>query len=393
MTETWLLEPRDPLVLGNGLAGGAVPQLNPGTLAGMVRACFVADGSLVRAEEALGLLDIQIRGPWLVREDLRAGTFTTLIPAPADRVVRGDTLHRGRLLALRAGEGLHWPAEHSAPAYVVAYDGDPHEKPHPGRREDSHWPLDVAVTWALGPQVTSVATTVAYATLSAEPRTHVAIDNATGTAAPAQLFTSKGVRLARNVAIALDVTAPTGQTAAPSAVVLGGEARLSFRSTNPRASFPSFATHRAAYDAMAKKPGLRGLRLQLLTPGCFHAGASVSDPAWSPPPLAGFDLVAACIPGFQAVSGWNLQGAHGRGAPRDVRRLVPAGSVYWFDWRGDQTTKVEHVLALCERLWGRSLQTARAGLAEERAAFRAPPEHDGYGMILPGLWFDDDLET
>ena len=399
MSETWLIEPRDPLVLGNGLpagpAGAAMPSLHPGTLAGMVRSCFVVDRSQVRAEEALGLLDIRLRGPWLVRERSTDGsTYEMLVPAPCDRAARGDVFRRARLLALREGEGLHWGgalAPDPTPTYVTGYDGDPHEKSRSSEDDEAVWPLDAAVRWALGGDVLPSAVKSPNLTLGRESRTHVAIDNDTGTAAPAQLFTSHGIRPGRNVGIALEVTTPSGSRTPSTAVVLGGEARLSFRSTKPQAAFPSFAAFEADYRAAAQAPELRGLRLQLLTPACFHADASAGAPAWRPPALADFQLVAMCVPGFQAISGWNLQDAQGRGAPRAVRRLVPAGSVYWYEWRGDPKAVVASVLDRCEALWAQPIDGDRPLTDEERAEFRAPPARDGYGMVLPGLWFDRDV--
>ena len=395
MSEIWLIEPRDPLVLGNGLptgsAGAAALSLHPGTLAGMVRSCFVVDRSQVHAEEALGLLDIRLRGPWLVREHPTDRTFETLVPAPCDRAARGDVFQRARLLALCDGEGLYWGgaplAPDPSPTYVTGYGDDPHEKSRSSEDDAAVWPLDAAVRWALGgdvlpgdvkPPDRSGDVKSPDLPLGREQRTHVAIDNDTGTAAPAQLFTSHGLRPGRNVGIALEVTAPAGSRPPSTAVVLGGEARLSFRSTQPEAALPSFARFQADYQAAARTPGLRGLRIQLLTPACFHAGAPAGTPAWRPPALADFQLVAMCVPGFQAISGWNLQDAQGRGAPRAVRRLVPAGSVYWYEWRGDPKAVATSVLDRCEALWAQPIDGDRPLTDEERAEFRAPPARDGH---------------
>jgi hypothetical protein len=85
--------------------------------------------------------------------------------------------------------------------------------------------------------------------------------------------------------------------------------------------------------------------------------------------VAGATQLAA---GFDPVSGWDLQ----RRRPRAVRRLVPAGSVYIFG----RVASPEALLGLCEALWGRSLC---AGLEGDPESFLAPPEHDGYGTVLP----------
>ena len=69
--KTWVIIPRDPLVFGTGVPptafaarAGALPP--PNTVAGMVRARFVANGSHVHPARAAELLDrISVRGPWL----------------------------------------------------------------------------------------------------------------------------------------------------------------------------------------------------------------------------------------------------------------------------------------------------------------------------------------
>ena len=70
---------------------------------------------------------------------------------------------------------------------------------------------------------------------------------------------------------------------------------------------------------------------------------------------------------WQALSGWDLMARK----PRAVRRLVPAGAVYWFEIvQGDAEA--------IARLW-------LAPLAD-----REQDRLDGFGLALPGLWIDEE---
>lgn len=405
MSETWLLDPRDPLVFGNGtVAAPFVPRdarlPAPGTVAGMVRAAHVIDPAAVTPEDAHALLDIHVRGPWLVHFP-DGGSPAAWVPAPADGSAGPSTFQRAKLLRVASGEGVTWPPGQVPPCLVDTPEKANGQKLLPIAKKAPFWPLDQAVNWALGKQVIpgqvrapSAAAHEARALIK-EARVHVTIDNTTGSAEPSALFGTSGTRFARDMMLAVEVSAPPGVRAPSSTVLMGGEARVSFRRIEPAAAFPSFDAFRTEYDEASKRPDLLGLRLQILTPACLHdeAGdAPLAGPAWIPPvPAPGLTLAAACVPGFDAISGWNLQAARGRGAPRSVRRLVPAGSVFWYTWDGPAGRR-DALLALCERLWGASIDPRATPSAVEKRQHRNAPACDGYGLVLPGLWYESDLE-
>lgn len=60
--------------------------------------------------------------------------------------------------------------------------------------------------------------------------------------------------------------------------------------------------------------------VMLTTPGIFKDG-------WRPECFKEGNLVAAAVPGYEAVSGWDLA----RGGPKRTRFAVPAGSVYFLE--------------------------------------------------------------
>jgi CRISPR-associated protein Cmr3 len=105
------------------------------------------------------------------------------------------------------------------------------------------------------------------------------------------------------------------------------------------------------------------VRLTLATPAIFTQG-------WKPDlqngPLKnkGLELVAACIGRWRAVSGWSLAEPKG---PKAIRRIVPAGSVFYFTCAPGAAT------ALAD-LWLQPLSD------EEKE------QRDGFGLALWGTW-------
>jgi CRISPR-associated protein Cmr3 len=67
------------------------------------------------------------------------------------------------------------------------------------------------------------------------------------------------------------------------------------------------------------------------------------------------------------VSGWDLAARGGRGAPRPTRRLVPAGSVYFFERVDGQPFTRDDALRLWFSAWGRG-------------------QTEGFGRLVPGWW-------
>src|SRR5262249_20259869 len=102
-------------------------------------------------------------------------------------------------------------------------------------------------------------------------------------------------------------------------------------------------------DALQMTPRVR---LILATPALFTHGWR---PGWLDDHLEGcppntnvrLKLVSACIERWKPISGWSLE--HGQVGPKAIRRLTPAGSVYFFAViEGNAAT-------LVEELWLRSV--------------------------------------
>ncbi|MCI5168652.1 MAG: hypothetical protein D3903_21790, partial [Candidatus Electrothrix sp. GM3_4] len=128
----------------------------------------------------------------------------------------------------------------------------------------------------------------------------------------------------------------------------------------------------------------KAIRLILATPALFTQGW---QPGWiketsegligSPPcfPEIELQLKAFVTPRWQPVSGWDLvrnsqseekQEKGGPGCARAVRRMVPAGAVYWFEVKAGYEQLPE--------LWLKPV----SDLEQD--------QDDGYGLVLPGIW-------
>lgn len=380
--ETWRLDPRDPLVFGRGgrtpLSPAAdAPWLPPqATVAGLVRTTLGGGGTTVRAEDALRLLDVRIRGPWLV-ELREGGASAPWVPLPADCALGrdGDVDHliRGSLFGPATDEGTS-AARDGLPQLAAhlpeRWNGEKTRSPEPPFR-----PLEWVIDWSLDDAASRPwkdASLDEGPPVVAEPRVHVGIDDASLTAEPEVLFGSAGVRFLEGFGLAVEVArdgADDGAGSSDRLLVLGGEARVSILGTFQAGCFPAFEVYEPRIVERIRTPrGKRlGLRVQLLTPAAFGGWR---PEAW-PGDLADLPLLAATLPRFEAISGWDLQHRQ----PRKVRRLVPAGAVYTFGpIEGDRLHR------LCRDLWGRSICE---GIPGEPNSFLAAPANDGYGTVLP----------
>ncbi len=334
-----------------------------------------------------------------------AGVFPTeervlYLPAPQDCVWDKETgrVFRVQPIPLGEGEGVDVPVDGLDPVMLTQEQAPDNFKP---KTVPAWWPIAKYAEWLTGTQ-TALAAEWFNASFcrsaQVEIRDHVSLDAETGAAAAGHLFSTAGLnvmhlpryraddesaqvpfseRFARVVLSARATLADArwGHLEALSWHPLGGERRLVHWQSSDAASLW------ACPDAVT--PVLQTaarIRMVLATPAVFAGGWK---PGWLTEGLEGtlpgtnvkLRLVGACNGRWKAVSGWSLArindkgqlDPNGRPGPKAIRRMVPAGSVYFFQ-------KVEgDPVQLADR-W---LQPVSDDEQERR---------DGFGLAIWGTW-------
>lgn len=290
---------------------------------------------------------LQVRGPWLARTSgPDRDAIEVLVPAPS-------TLHRPKAAARLDGD---------AAAMLLRLDPLAPHVPLPGWRLDrpgmrplwqrKHYRSErpagfltpAGLAAFLAGDVPEVGELIAPDELYAfDRRTGIGIHPDRLTAQESLIYGASFLALKPGVSLYLEVVLPPDTPDDPMAsavsLAVGGESRhVVLRPVAPCAWPGPAAT------------GERALLL-LTTPGLFASG-------WCPACLAGENkLVAASVPGYEPVSGWDLA----RGGPKPTRFAAAAGSVYFVsDWPN---------------------QPSQSSLADDLEDGR-----QGWGCYLTGVW-------
>jgi len=272
-----------------------------------------------------GFGSLALRGPWLVREG------EPLLPAPLDL---------GLLLEPAGAEGAppkiasvvrflpdlqaenRWshPLARLAPAAWNGKGWTRWASPAPGIEPASvaGWYLKPAglLAWRNGGAPAPEHFVRASDLWTVEARTGVGLQAATRTSADGLLYTFGFIRLLPGVALGFEVQG--SPLAAGGRVRLGGEARTATLESGP--GFPE-SSLQAGGDLVV---------LSYASPAVSRGGAY--PPGFSEAELEGtlggrrLRLVAAAVPGFLPIGGWDLA----RGEAKPLRRAIPAGAVYVF---------------------------------------------------------------
>lgn len=152
-----------------------------------------------------------------------------------------------------------------------------------------------------------------------DDRVGIGMEISTRSAESGKLFTSRAVALNKDVGFLAGVMGALPPRT--GLLRIGGDGRAaSIEAVDVNLPEPD-------YDAISQA---RRCRVVLTSPGIFPGG-------WR---LPGVDadlrvslegvrarFVSACVSRFETISGWDLA----KGMPKPAQRVVPAGSVYWFD--------------------------------------------------------------
>lgn len=213
-----------------------------------------------------------------------------------------------------------------------------------------------------------------------DERTHVAIDSGRGVAKDKALFSTESLvfpeEMSMLAAIEFKGTGEKIWSEHFSAIhSLGGKRRLAHFS-----AVQNDGMWECPDEVLSSVDGAHYIRMVLATPAYFSKG-------WLPKWLDGelkttedfsenvqLQLLWACVPRWEPVSGWSYS-VHERNGKREkaVRRMAPAGSVYFFKViKGNPQD-------LVNQKWLASVSDAN----RRKGAF---DDEDGFGLALWGKW-------
>jgi CRISPR-associated protein Cmr3 len=236
---------------------------------------------------------------------------------------------------------------------------DDASKPLPSPR---WWSTEELMSWLMGQPVHARAESIQP---SRRIQVHVGIRPEDLTADDGVLFSHDVVETIDPLgewALGVEVALPGAEL--PRVATLGSDSRLAYVESLPGTIFEPPSRLLEAF----RKPS-PGLRLVAVSPICFEKG-------WLPDGLvnangeyrgrlAELDVIlrAAIVPRPVHVSGWDMA----KGEPKPTSRMVPPGSVYFFEHTdGEPFGEAE----------ARSLWLAAVGARMD----------EGFGRIVPGVW-------
>lgn len=376
---------RDPIVSRDGRPFGAaqgnrmrgLDWLIPSVVAGGLRTALGTsakrDFSLTVAED---LLQVEIAGPFPVADG------RLYFPAPDDCVVNPQRRAlRAKPQPFDKGE-CDWPGNGLRPVLLTEEQAPSDFKP---KETPAWWPEESLAAWLAGDEI-ALDDGFLRAPERVE-RTHVRIDPLAGAAEEGALFTTAALALTHlprylseakesssrfaEVTLSTRVRADgwCGEVVEKLDILhpLGGERRLVHWK----------AVEASAWDSLKRiQEGLATtsrVRMMLATPAIFRDGWK---PGWLNDALIGtphgatvaLRLLGVSIQRWRAVSGWSLADLPGQPrGPKPVRRLVPAGGVYFF----------ETVDGKASDLADRWLESVSDDEQDRR---------DGFGLAVWGIW-------
>lgn len=383
---TICVSPRDPMIVRDGRPFGetqrrmrALDWPYPSVLTGSLRTLVAKSAGREFSDDVVRDLErIRVCGPFPQARE------TLYFPAPAD-VLRVPVQADESVVALRperveSGGGCDLPAGMQP---VLPPGGVPTtSKP---LRIPMFWSLATIQRWLSAPLGDGFRVDWRKDALEVpfkEERTHVSIEVASGAAAEGLLFSTAGLALESLPRSPVQV-----KDLEPAFLVLRAEAEGwtldALRSLN--AFHPAGGERRLVHwrseetgpwecpeSLLAGLKNARRVRMMLASPAIFSDGWK---PGWLKPGQAGFEgtipdsnvevrLRGASLSSWLPISGWSLKPPVG---PKAIRRLVPAGAVYFFEiQRGDPTSLGDRWLrSVCDEPQDR---------------------RDGFGLALWGTW-------
>jgi CRISPR-associated protein Cmr3 len=387
--ETWIVEPRDALIVRDGRpfgnrAGTRAKSVDfpfPSTTSGGARTragLGKINGDLSKFDKNLGdeVLQIEVSGPLLAEVD-DGGKVNLLIHAPADcLIVKPENEGEKNRFPLA-------PLEKDADSFSNL-DDDLHllgttEKVKGKPQSDPHfWHWAEFEQWLLKADEAQTidARTLGHNGLTKEQRTHVRIlDETKGddrykskANSDGGLFQTRGLEFtatnekkqissAKKLALVIEVERQNfGGNIESGIAPLGGERRIVAWSKS-NTPFPE-----CPLKVREAIPNTKSCRLILLTPAIFENGFK---PTWlkTANGLA-VEIQAIAVNRAQVISGWDFV----KKKPKPTRRMCPAGTVLFLKLSGDD------IESWIENTWFHCV----SDLEQDRK--------DGFGLAALGTW-------
>ena len=397
---TWVIEPRDPLIVRDGrpfgadIAGARATSLDfpfPSTTTGGVRTRQgLGKGGNFDAALITQLKQLEVGGPLLVELNENGEIADWLMTAPADALwcnlddgnggVYKDRAKLIRLAPLQIPTGAftnlpdgQWPVG------TWQYSRKPFDKP------PRYWKSTQFQEWLTDPQACDGAAIEKWGHDGPpkETRTHVGIEPSSQAAIEGALYQTRGLEFThqakaprvggQRLALAIWTAADALQE---GLTPFGGERRLTHWRKSGKLIDTEFAGCKQSVIERIKQSrdgDSYSCRLILLTPAHFTDGYR---PCWlfKVQNNVKVELNGVAINRTQVVSGWDFDRTkskdHPHGQPKATRRLAPAGSVYFLKLKGDK----HQIEDWCDRLW---LKCASDDW-QDRC--------DGFGLAMLGAW-------
>ena len=383
---TWLeITCRDPIICRDGRPFGAgqgnrmrslewpLPSVIAGSLRSALGNSANREFSSTVAQE---LLRVEVAGVFPVAD------HKLYLPLPQDCVVREGRALRAEPQTSDQG-GCDWPVQCLHPVSLTTQQAPVDFKPD---EAPAWWPIERYVAWMAGGDITFDDGFLRVP--KTDLRTHVQLDPEAGAAEEGNLFTTAALPLSylrrhgasaertfhsRFAEIALSARVRAFEWCGDEAAKLdtlqtmGGERRLA----HWKASSETRAWH-CPQEIRAKLANTRRVRMVLATSAVFRCGWR---PGWLNEQLVGHPpganvtlrLVGVCIQRWRAVSGWSLADLPGqKRGPKPVRRIAPAGGVYFFETDGETSSLADRWL--------------------ESVSDDEQDQQDGFGLAAWGVW-------
>lgn len=368
---TWIIEPRDPLIVRDGRPFGPTPGARatslafpfPSTTTGGARsrAGLDAQGRFDRGRIA-DVKRMAVHGPLLIELNERDEIGRWLAPAPADALLLDlDRPESGKAMRRRLEPLARSPGvETDLPPNLALVGPRQPDSRKPLSRPPRFWWWERFEQWLTKPEDGEEELPgLGEAGPGHEQRVHVTVRPDTLTAAEGALFQTRGLEFTtsdrRRLALAVVADGMLQGGLAP----LGGERRLVV--WRPSQVAPP-ACPPAVREAIVTA---RACRIILLTPACFAQGFRPTQLLLADGNVTPTLRAVAC--GRPAVvSGWDLE----TNQPKPTRRLAPTGSVYFLSFEGEPAAIGEWV----DRHWMRCVSDAE----QDR--------RDGFGLVALGTW-------